>query len=316
MRTEYLEYLPEVARTKSISAAAKKLFIGQTTLSAIINSVENELNVKIFLRTHRGVGLTEHGERVIAIVEDMVAKNRQLQNLFSDTEPVRRNVALVAYPSACSALGLYLTSRLNKAKEEVTLSMREVVSTKVVSGVANGMANIGIGASAQHEFFNNQYTAHNNGFLFEPVYTDHFCLCVRHDSPLAEKVIVDISELGAEHLAVTDSHPASSVSSVGGVLKYARRFSVFNNMEVIKKAVLAEQLVAILPRLSYFDDPLVDSGALRLLELTGFETELSNFMVINQAAGLNTQEQGIVALIREFYDELEQRELGGYVPEQ
>ena len=85
MRTEYLEYLLEVARTKSISAAAKKLFIGQTTLSAIINSVENELNVKIFLRTHRGVGLTEHGERVIAIVEDMVAKNRQLQNLFSDT---------------------------------------------------------------------------------------------------------------------------------------------------------------------------------------------------------------------------------------
>ena len=58
MRTEYLEYLLEVARTKSISAAAKKLFIGQTTLSAIINSVENELNVKIFQRTHRGVALT------------------------------------------------------------------------------------------------------------------------------------------------------------------------------------------------------------------------------------------------------------------
>lgn len=61
MRTEYLEYLLEVARTKSISAAAKKLFIGQTTLSAIINSVENELNVKIFQRTHRGVALRPMG---------------------------------------------------------------------------------------------------------------------------------------------------------------------------------------------------------------------------------------------------------------
>ena len=102
MRTEYLEYLLEVARTKSISAAAKKLFIGQTTLSAIINSVENELNVKIFQRTHRGVALTAHGERVIAIAEEMVENNRQLLNLFADTEPTRRNIPLVAYPSACS----------------------------------------------------------------------------------------------------------------------------------------------------------------------------------------------------------------------
>lgn len=48
VRIEYLEYLLEVARSKSISAAAKRLYLSQTSLSAIVNSLEKELNIKIF----------------------------------------------------------------------------------------------------------------------------------------------------------------------------------------------------------------------------------------------------------------------------
>ena len=311
MRTEYLEYLLEVARTHSISAAAKKLFIGQTTLSAIINSVENELNVKIFQRTHRGVKLTEHGERVIAIAEDMVEKNRQLLNLSSDITPVRRNIPLVAYPSACSVLSLYLSSRLRETKDDATLSMLECSSSKVVSSVANGMANIGIGASGHDEFFNNQYSAHNNGFLFEPVYNDRFCLCVSKNSRLAAETTVDVSELGAEHLAVTEHHPSSSTSSVGCLLKYVRCFSVFNNMGVVKRAVIAENMVAVLPRLSFYKDSRVASGELRLIDLTGFETGLTNFIIVNQKVGINANEELLATFIRDFYQELELREQAG-----
>ena len=311
MRTEYLEYLLEVARTHSISAAAKKLFIGQTTLSAIINSVENELNVKIFQRTHRGVKLTENGERVIAIAEDMVEKNRQLLNLSSDITPVRRNIPLVAYPSACSVLSLYLSAKLRCARDESTLSMLECASNKVVSSVANGMSNIGVGASGRDEFFNNQYTAHNNGFLFEPIYTDRFCLCVSRHSHLAGANTIDVSELREEHLAVTEHHPSSSTTSVGCLLKYVRCFSVFNNMGVVKRAVMAENMVAVLPRLSYFNDARIVSGDLRLIDLTGFETGLTNFLIVNETVGLNSHEKQITEFIRTFYQELEYREEAG-----
>ena len=47
MKIEYLSYLREIEACKSISAAAKKLYIGQTTLSAIIKSIEDELGVAI-----------------------------------------------------------------------------------------------------------------------------------------------------------------------------------------------------------------------------------------------------------------------------
>ena len=156
-----------------------------------------------------------------------------------------------------------------------------------------------------YEFFNHQYTAHNNGFLFEPLYTDRFCLCVSGDSHLAGRKTVDVSELEKEHLAATSAHPSSSTMTVGCLFKYVRCFSVFNNMEVVKKAVLEQNMVAALPSLSYYGDELVASGKLCLLELTGFETELTNFLVVNQKNGLNKHEEKLIELIREFYRKLE-----------
>ena len=55
MRIENLQYVLEVARAGSISAAAKNLWIGQTTLSAAIQAAEKELDIQLFLRTSRGI---------------------------------------------------------------------------------------------------------------------------------------------------------------------------------------------------------------------------------------------------------------------
>lgn len=43
LKIEHLYYLREISSCRSISAAAKRLFIGQTTLSAIVKSMEEDL---------------------------------------------------------------------------------------------------------------------------------------------------------------------------------------------------------------------------------------------------------------------------------
>lgn len=301
MRTEHLEYLIEVARTNSISAAAKKLFIGQTTLSAIINSIEQELNIEIFVRTHKGVKLTETGEQFIMIAEDMVEKNHMLQSLGTKVQSVRRVVPMVSYPSACCGLCLYISDRLREVKGDPTLSVYETVSHKIVSRVMDGTANIGIGASARNEFFSNQYSAHANNLSFEPVYTDHFALCVGKDSPMYEMDTVDVTSLGNEHLAVTDSYPCSSTTTVGGIFKYVSKLSVFSSVDVCKRAVMEQGMIAVLPRLACYGDRDLSEGNMRLVELTGFDTELTNFLVVNRKNGLNVYEEEIIRFIRDFY---------------
>ena len=51
MTLQQLQYLMEVYRTGSISGAAKKLFLAQSSLSASISSMESELGFPVFIRT-------------------------------------------------------------------------------------------------------------------------------------------------------------------------------------------------------------------------------------------------------------------------
>ncbi len=56
-----MSYILEVDRCGSMNRAARNLFLSQSALSAAIAEVERELGVTIFLRTNRGVTLTEEG---------------------------------------------------------------------------------------------------------------------------------------------------------------------------------------------------------------------------------------------------------------
>lgn len=51
-----------VANTENISRAARQLFISQPSLSKSITRLENQLGTQLFIRTSRGVRLTEEGQ--------------------------------------------------------------------------------------------------------------------------------------------------------------------------------------------------------------------------------------------------------------
>ena len=51
-----------VANTGNISRAARQLFISQPSLSKSIGRLEAQLNTQLFIRTSRGVRLTEDGQ--------------------------------------------------------------------------------------------------------------------------------------------------------------------------------------------------------------------------------------------------------------
>lgn len=58
----------QVALEKSLSKAARKLFISQPAVSQIINQLENDLKVRLFTRTPKGVVLTKEGDLLFEYV--------------------------------------------------------------------------------------------------------------------------------------------------------------------------------------------------------------------------------------------------------
>ena len=55
MNTQHFQYIVEIERTRSISQAAKNLYLSQPNLSRVLHELEEQLGFAIFERTSRGV---------------------------------------------------------------------------------------------------------------------------------------------------------------------------------------------------------------------------------------------------------------------
>lgn len=64
MELEQLRAFVEVARTKSFTAAAHRMFVSHSTVSRAVSSLEAELGVSLIDRSNRVIGLTQAGERL------------------------------------------------------------------------------------------------------------------------------------------------------------------------------------------------------------------------------------------------------------
>lgn len=303
MRTEYIDYVLEVARSGSISAAAKKLYIGQTTLSAIVASVEEELNTQMFSRTHKGVKLTSAGEEAIAFMEDISNKNHALLNLQNATRPVRRTVHLVAYPTACNHLSLYLAQLLILRHQDVVLSVHETMYNKIIKRVSEGNARIAVGCESS-TFFSRQMEALDNGLRCEIIYTDAFKLVVNRSSPLSKLDTVDVHDLYDHHIAIAHYYPLTADSPVGRMYRTFNRFTMFTNNQIIKQAVIGGSMIAIMPELELMGDPYVEAGELVSIPVTGFPSDLTIYLVYNEQGGLWPVEEMLLDEIRRYYRDL------------
>ena len=72
MKLEQLRQIIAIEQHKSISKAAKALYMGQPALSTSVNNLEKEIGVQIYYRNSQGVVPTEDGKKILEIAHRMV----------------------------------------------------------------------------------------------------------------------------------------------------------------------------------------------------------------------------------------------------
>ena len=94
MTSKELIYVKTVADKKSISQAARKLFMAQPSLSQSIQRIEETLGTALFNRTSKGLTLTFAGERyyhmatqILKMYEDFELEISDINNLRTGRVP-------------------------------------------------------------------------------------------------------------------------------------------------------------------------------------------------------------------------------------
>lgn len=89
MDLKELDYIVTVADEGSISRAAEKLFMAQSSLSQAVRLIEQDLGTSVFVRTARGVRLTAAGEAFISHARQILQQYREARSEASDIENLK-----------------------------------------------------------------------------------------------------------------------------------------------------------------------------------------------------------------------------------
>lgn len=84
MHLKELNYIVTLADEKSISRAADKLYMAQSSLSQFLQQYESELGVTLFVRTSKGIRLTAAGELFVDNARSILTHYRLVQNELAD----------------------------------------------------------------------------------------------------------------------------------------------------------------------------------------------------------------------------------------
>ena len=102
MTFQQLQYLLEINRANSIRKAAANLFVAPSSISACVNSLEEELGFPIFIRTQKGLITTPQGQAILDYARRICKIYEQMCSVRNDT-PTPLHIGSFDYAPPCIA---------------------------------------------------------------------------------------------------------------------------------------------------------------------------------------------------------------------
>ena len=210
MTQQQLEYFMELARSLNFTRVSKRFLISQTAVSKQIQSLEEELGVKLFSRTSRQVELTSAGESLLRdvpqILDNMYAAVHRLQKASMGFSGELR----IGYGKGVERTGFHRRLCDFCAKyDNVSVNLARKNDFDLY---------MDLDSCALDAIFALPYQSQNQAY--DRIHLQSYpLLCVLHrDHPLARNEVVTLDELSAERvllMASSSDLPDSSSIRLG-----------------------------------------------------------------------------------------------------
>ena len=143
MQLQQLRYFLEIAKDKSISAAAKNLYISQPSLSQQIINLEKELGIIIFNRSGRGVTLTNDGTEFLMYARQIYGQYESVVEKYSEGGSYKKKfgVSTQHYSFAVKAF-VDMVQKFDVSEYE--FAIRETKTADVISDVSTMKSEVGV----------------------------------------------------------------------------------------------------------------------------------------------------------------------------
>jgi DNA-binding transcriptional LysR family regulator len=252
MQLAQVEGFLEVARQRNVSRAAAALRITQPALTARLQALEQELGRPLFVRTRRGVQLTDAGEALLPYAQQAIAALAAGAAQVAEVAAGGGELAIAVAPQVSTYVLPHLLTRFAETHPRVRLVVRTAHSEEIVELIVRREVRAGLGRQVRHPLVS-----------YTPIYDDGLVLVSRPDSPLALARSAWRTALADTPLILFD-RASSYYELTTALLREAgvrpRGVIELDNVEAAKRMVAGGLGVALLPRTSVAD--AVASGGL------------------------------------------------------
>lgn len=143
MNIDQIKYVLTVAGSSSMREAATKLYISQPAISGSIMDLENELGIRIFERSNKGIVLTDAGAEFISYAKKVLNQYEILEEryLSRDKEKERFSVSTQHYNFAIRSF----SNVVNRFKpDKYIFSIHETKTREVLENVRDFKSEVGV----------------------------------------------------------------------------------------------------------------------------------------------------------------------------
>jgi DNA-binding transcriptional LysR family regulator len=148
MNLRFIEAFVWVARLRSFTAAAEKLFTTQAAISARIATLEVDFGVKLFERDKRTVTLTPSGEELLKHAEELLGISARMLEAVSDRATYGGFIAVGVIEAVVHTWLPDLLRRLRQRFPKVRVEIHSYMTADLHEELLNGNIDLALTAEA------------------------------------------------------------------------------------------------------------------------------------------------------------------------
>ncbi len=196
MNIVHIKYAVEVANTRSISKAAENLYTSQPNLSRAIKALENDLKIKIFKRSSKGLEITIEGEEFLLYAKNALSQIKKIESIYEskNEKNLRFSVCVPRASYFSYAFSEFSKSLTNESRADIVY--KETNSMRAIINVVKEEYDLGIVRyqSAFEKYFNTLFEEKKLNSLVLNEFS--YVLAVSKNNPLATKPEIFAEDLG------------------------------------------------------------------------------------------------------------------------
>lgn len=187
MNILHMKYALEIASTRSISKAAENLYTTQPNLSRAIKALENDLKIKIFRRSSKGIETTIDGEEFLLYAKTALAQIKKIESIYENRNEKKLRFSVSVPRASYFSYAFSDFSKNLDAESHAEIIYKETNSMRTILNVVKEEYDLGIVRyqSAFEKYFHTLFD--EKKLTYNILNEFSYVLCVSKNNPLAKK---------------------------------------------------------------------------------------------------------------------------------